>query len=192
MLLPEFCEELFYIKEINIFDTSFKNYLKKVLEYNILTTLKWLQKTYKYNNFTIKELKKFKYIDISFCQLTKIPTLNFQNNLHTLFLNNNQLKSIPIFNFPNLLSLSLYSNQLTSISLKTPNLISLDLANNQLTSVSLNLPNLKVLHLDNNQLTSILDLTLTVPKLELLFIYNNPLPETEKNRLKSICDKVYL
>jgi len=190
MLLPEFCEELFYVKEINLFETNFKNYLQKVVDYNFLDTQKWIQKLYKYNHKII-EIKLLKQFNLSSCELTKIPTLNFKN-LERLNLNHNKLKSFPNLNLPNLQYLYLFNNKLTSISLNFPNLQHLDLGNNQLTSVSLNLPNLKVLHLDNNQLTSILDLTLTVPKLELLFIYNNPLPETEKNRLKSICDKVYL
>ena len=134
MLLPEFCEELFYVKEINLFESTFKIYLQKVDKYNILETQKWLKRINL--DYTVQQLKNLKQLDLSHIQLTYIPDLNLSNlpNLKILYIYRNQLTSIPNFNLPNLKILSFSYNQLTSI----PNL---------------NLPNLKQLFLYNNQLT---------------------------------------
>ena len=58
MLLPEFCEELFYSKNINLFEffgednPNFKNYLEKVIDCSFLSTEKWLKGLDK--NYTIQ------------------------------------------------------------------------------------------------------------------------------------------
>jgi len=145
-------------------------------------------------------------------QLTSIPSLNFPN-LKELRLRNNRFKKFPIMNFPKLESLWLNDNQLTSIpslnlpnlkeflihrnklktiyNLNLPNLENLSLSENNLTNISnLNLPKLKILQLSSNQLIELPTLSLN---LEYLDLKNNPLPETEKERLKYIYgDKVKL
>ena len=140
MLLPEFYEELFYVKEINLFESTFKIYLQKVDKYNILETQKWLKGLDK--NYTIQQLKNLKTLYFRNNKLTFIPSLKLSNlpNLQQLYLSNNQLTSIPSLTLSNL-----------------SNLIELELSHNQLTSIpSLtlsNLPNLQRLYISNNQLT---------------------------------------
>jgi len=56
MLLPEYLEELFYSSNINLFETNFKIYLEKVIDYNIFETQKWLKKLNR--NYTIQQLKE--------------------------------------------------------------------------------------------------------------------------------------
>ena len=191
MLLPEFCEELFYVKKINLFESTFKIYLQKVDKYNILETQKWLKRIN--FDYTVQQLKKLQILNLYNNQLTTIPISNLNlPNLQQLSFTDNQLTSIPNLNLPNLEILHLSFNKLTSIpNLNLPNLQRLYLYNNQLTSIpNLNLPDLQRFYLNNNQLTSIPTLSLSnLPDLQDLELSNNPLSETEKARLKSIYGK---
>jgi len=136
MLLPEFCEELFYSKNINLFETNFKNYLEKVYDYSFLTTQKWLKGLDR--NYNIKELKNLESLSIVKKQLIRIPTQIFLPNLKRFFLQTNLLKEIPSLTFlPNLEVLFLSHNQLTTISnLNIPNLQTLIICDNKLTETS--------------------------------------------------------
>ena len=165
MLLPEFLEELFYVKKVNLFespfsvgliqriDPNFKNYLKKVHDYSFLNLQKWLIKLDSY--YTIQELKNLKQLNLSHDELKTIPTLNLPN-LQSLNLNDNQLTSIQNLNLPNLQYLYLNNNQLTELhNLNLPKLQTLLLDNNRLKEIStLSLPNLLRLYIWNNQLTN--------------------------------------
>jgi len=188
MLLPEFCEELFYSKNINLFETNFKNYLEKVYNYNILETIKWIQRLYRYKNYTIKEFKKLTYFSCYNNNLTYIPNLNLPN-LQELYLSYNQLTSFqPLtLNIPNLKFLHISYNQLTEIPnlIRFPNLEMLSISNNQLTKISnLNHTNLQRLYIYNNQLTEISALNL--PNLQLLDLNNNSLTNESKKYVRSL------
>ena len=86
MILPEFCEELFYVKKVNLFETRFKNYLEKVNNYNILKTQKWLKGLNK--NYTIKELKELRTLYVS----DKEDIINAYFDPTTLYININRPK----------------------------------------------------------------------------------------------------
>jgi len=163
MILPEFCEELFYFSNINLFETNFKIYLQKVLDYNIFNIQKWLIKLDLY--YTIQELKNLKQLNLSRHELTTIPNLSFLPNLQWLYLHNNKLTELPNLNLPNLKELCLSCNQLKTI----PNF---------------NLPKLQILTLYNNQLTSIP--TLITPNLQTLYIWNNQLTNKSIEYLRSL------
>jgi len=81
MLLPEFLEELFYSKKINLFETNFKIYLEKVRDYSFLETQSFLKRLNKnYSIEGIEELKNVKYLNLENNKLKSIPTLNLQSN----------------------------------------------------------------------------------------------------------------
>ena len=136
--------------------------------------------------YTIEKLDQETDLDLNFGKLTKIPNFNLPK-LKKLNLFGNKLTSIPTLMFlPNLQRLDLSLNELTSIpNLNLPNLQYLYLSNNQLTELpNLNLPNLKKLVLSYNKLTSIPKLSF--PNLQKFSFIDNPLSETEKERLRSI------
>jgi len=76
MILPEFLEELFYSKNINLFETNFKIYLQKVYEYNIFTIQKWLKQLNK--NYTIEQLKNLQYIYLTDAETTYNNSLDLK------------------------------------------------------------------------------------------------------------------
>src|SRR3989304_2783083 len=75
----------------------------------------------------------------------KFTNLKELKDLQTLYLNNNQLTTVPDFNLPNLQYLYLGSNQLTTVpDFNLPRLQILSLGANQLTTVpNFNLPRLQ-------------------------------------------------
>jgi len=196
MLLPEFCEELYYFSNINLFefsgqriDSNFKNYLEKVYDYSFLETQKWLKQLN--INYTIDELKYVEELYLHYNKLTKLPKLTLPN-LQLLDLAYNKLTKLPKLTLPNLQRLYLSDNQLTSISnINFHNLKLLDLNNNQLTSIpNLNFPNLQGLYLRHNHLTEIPMLN-HLPKLKTLNLRNNQLTEKSKTYLKSLKLNLY-
>jgi len=190
MLLPEFYEELFYVKEINLFESTFKIYLEKIRDYSFLETRSFLKRLNR--NYTIEELKNLQRLYLYNSQLTSIPKLTLLPNLRILDLQNNQLTSFPNLNFPNLRELWLDYNKLTSFPmLHLPNLTHLMLTVNELTELpNLNLPNLKELFLTSNQFTSIPKLTF-VPNLQRLWINDNPLIEVDISIYKNLQSFLY-
>jgi len=159
MLLPEFCEEFYYVKKINLFKPPFKNYLEKVYDYSFLETKKWFKGLKIPKNYRIKELKKLTYLSLCYNRLKTIINLNLPS-LQILYLSVNELKEIPTLTFlSSLQTLSLSFNQLTEIPNLTflPNLREFHLFHNELTEISilkLNLQsNLKFLNLGDNKLT---------------------------------------
>src|SRR3972149_3126851 len=79
-----------------------------------------------------ESLENYSYLKIYLFLKDKV-NLKELKDLQTLYLNNNQLTTVPNFNLPNLRGLYLNNNQLTTV----PNF---------------NLPNLQELYLDHNQL----------------------------------------
>ena len=105
-------------------------------------------------------------------------------NLKRLYLQSNNLTTLPKLNLPALEDLNLDNNQLTTLpELNLPNLKRLDLYNNQLTTLpELNLPALEGLNLRNNQLTTLPELNL--PNLKQLYLNNNEISKSEIVELK--------
>ncbi|NDJ25475.1 GTPase, partial [Nostoc sp. B(2019)] len=111
------------------------------------------------------------------------PEISQLSNLTTLFLNNNQLSSLPpeISQLSNLTTLSLANNQLSSLPpeiSQLSNLTTLSLANNQLSSLPpefSQLSNLTRLYLDNNQLSSLPLEFCQLSNLTRLYLDNNQL-----------------
>jgi len=174
MLLPEFCEELFYVKKVNLFtspfsvedNSNFKNYLEKVLDYSFLETQSFFKELNK--NYTIEQLKKLRFLDLTYNKLKTIINLNLPN-LQILYLSANYLKKIPTLTLlPNLQIFSLCFNQLIEFPTLTF------------------LPKLETLHLGYNQLTEISDLKLKFTKLKYLNLGSNQLTEKSKTYLKSL------
>lgn len=95
--------------------------------------------------------------------------------LRELNLSGNALSTFPISDFPNLYSLALSDNQLTSLDLsQNESLNVVGVANNSIQSVTLKNPNLWFLDLSMNELTTIQVDTTTTPHLQQLGLsYNN-------------------
>ena len=119
MLLPEFCEELFYVKKINLFESTFKIYLQKVDKYNILETQKWLKRIN--FDYTVQQLKKLQILNLYNNQLTTIPISNLNlPNLQQLNIDNNELTDIPTLTFcPTLQELYLENNKFSKSKVLT-------------------------------------------------------------------------
>jgi len=154
-------------------DKKMKEIMKPIIENKRqeLEELKnWLSNLPIPQNYTIEQLDQLQFLEVESIILIEIPELNLPN-LKTLILSNDFLTSMPTLTLlPNLEELSLEDNRLTEIP-------------------TLNHPNLKKLNLNNNNLTTIPNLNL--PNLQQLYLISNPLPETEKARLRSIYgDKV--
>ena len=96
MSLPEFCEELFYTSNLNLFESNFKIYLQKVDEYSFLETQKWLKRLNK--NYTLKQIKNLYQLNLYNCSVKKLPTLKLPN-LQRLDLWDNKLTEFPTLNF---------------------------------------------------------------------------------------------
>ena len=98
--------------------------------------------------------------------------------LHTLYVNWNQLSQVALQNAQNLSGLSLEGNQLTADDFlsEMPNLNWLDIGNNQLTSLTLSdLPNLNQVNAWNNQISTF-EMT-NVPNLNWIYLGNNNLSD---------------
>ena len=95
--------------------------------------------------------------------LDKNYSLEKLDQTEVLYLDHNQLTSVPNFNLPKLQILDLSSNQLTTV----PNF---------------NLPNLQHLSISYNQLTTVPDFNL--PRLQTLYLRNNRFSKEEKERLR--------
>ena len=95
--------------------------------------------------------------------------------LREVNLSGNALSTFPISDFPNLYSLALSDNQLTSLDLsQNESLNVVGVANNSIQSVTLKNPNLWFLDLSMNELTTIQVDTTTTPHLQQLGLsYNN-------------------
>ena len=96
--------------------------------------------------------------------------------LRELNLSGNGLTTFPISDFPNLYSLALSDNQLTSLDLSRNEALNVvGAANNSISSVTLKNPNLWFLDLSVNELTTIQVDTITTPHLQQLGLSYNKL-----------------
>jgi Leucine-rich repeat (LRR) protein len=115
--------------------------------------------------------ENLKTINISGCNLTKLPDLSRFYNLKYLFCNKNKLTTLP--ELPtSLIYLCCSENQLTSLPPLNSNLINLYCDSNQLTSLPSLPEKLKILHCDSNQLISLPSLNID---LECISCLNNQL-----------------
>ena len=128
-------------------------------------------------NFSHLQNVKNMYIRLGISLGEEVPGLNLMDSLKSLNLEGNAFMGIDnSFNPPNLTTLYLYNNQITSLpDFQLPNLTLLSLYNNQLSNLPdfSGLPNLTILYLYYNQITSLPDFQL--PSLTLLSLYNNQL-----------------
>lgn len=118
-----------------------------------------------FENYTgIGKLVNLKYLDLSNCQLSSLPTeILTLKNLESINLSNNQFKEFPkdIFKFINLKALNFGYNQITEIPKeisKFKNIEQIYLWHNQIINVPLELFNLKkllVLRLNENKITTL-------------------------------------
>jgi Leucine-rich repeat (LRR) protein len=117
-------------------------------------------------------------LDLSFNSLTSLPaSLGSCVNLQEIWVNNNQLTSLPDLSGLSLTRLDVSHNKLTSIS--NINSIIIDAAHNELTSIS-NLGHItSIINLDHNQLTDIETPICQLPNLQILNICNNPINSVE-------------
>lgn len=106
--------------------------------------------------------------------------------LKNLVLDNNQIRVIDIdtLPFPNLGFLSLNGNQVEDVrnmaSWRLPNLLTLSLVNNSISSINLNLPDLRTLNLENNLIKDLTWLeNCNLPNLRELNVFNNQLTSLE-------------
>ena len=114
----------------------------------------------------IEEAARSKELDLSWQELTEVPTEVFQlYNLKTLYLYNNQIVEIPdaIAQLQNLKTLYLSGNQIVKVPdaiAQLQNLTSLDLSRNQIAEIPdaiAQLQNLRELYLAGNQIVEIPD-----------------------------------
>lgn len=125
-----------------------------------------------------QHLQNVTVLDLSFNSLTSIPaSINSCANLQEIWINNNQLTSLPDLSNLSLARLDVSHNKLTSIS--NINAVILDATHNELTNVS-NLGHItSIVNLENNQLTDIETPICQLPNLQILNIYNNPITNVE-------------
>ncbi len=181
-----------FIKELNRKDIKrLKNSSNVNLYLNQLT----------YLPRSIKKLKKTKEIDLYRNQLQEIPKeIIKMKNLETLAISYNKLNNLPgnLHSMSNLKTLYAHHNHLEHLPSLPPNLELLDLGFNRLEAVDQpikTLKNLKSLELAGNKITGNIDFILDLPKLEEVYIWNNPIPEdlllrlTEKLQAKQVTVK---
>jgi len=117
-------------------------------------------------------------LDLSFNSLISLPaSLNMCTNLQEVWVNNNQLTSLPDLSALSLTRLDVSHNKLTSIS--NINSVILDAAHNELTSIT-NLGYItSIINLEHNQLIDIETPICQLPNLQILNICNNPIHNVE-------------
>lgn len=129
-------------------------------------------------------------LDLSRNKLTSVTGMGQLPVLEYLDLNNNQLATlVGIQKLPRLKIFSLNENELTMLlgMPSFPQLIELNINGNKLITLRElpELPELEQLDLDNNQLMTINDgYELKLPKLKELGLVDNPISETEKQKIK--------
>ena len=123
-------------------------------------------------------LQNVTVLDLSFNFLTSLPvSLNTCTNLQEVWVNNNQLVSLPDLSALSLTRLDVSHNKLANIS--NVNTVILDAAHNELTSIS-NLGNItSIINLEDNKLTDIETSICQLPHLQILNICNNPINNVE-------------
>ena len=129
----------------------------------------------------IINLKKLKYLDLSYNQIIDISALKDLTNLNTLYLDGNQISDISALkDLTNLNTLDLRNNQISDISTleDLTNLNTLDLSDNQISDISAlkDLTNLNTLDLSNNQISDISALK-DLTNLNTLYLSNNQISD---------------
>jgi hypothetical protein len=143
----------------------------------------------------IEKLVNLKKLNLTLNLLTCLPNQIWNlKNLTELSLSSNQLTSLPeqIGNLKNLTSLHLSSNQITSLPEQIGNLENLtvlDLSSNEFINLPeqiRNFQNLKELDLSYNNFINLPEQIGNLKNLKKLDLIGNPLPETEKAKIKAL------
>ena len=117
-------------------------------------------------------LQNVTVVDLSFNSLTSIPaSIGTCGNLTELWLNNNQLTSLPDLSQLGLTRLDVSHNKLTNIS--NLDVFILDASFNELENISNLSHRTNVLNLDTNKLTNLETPICQLPNLQILNICNN-------------------
>ncbi|XP_078597602.1 uncharacterized protein LOC144873799 [Branchiostoma floridae x Branchiostoma japonicum] len=130
---------------------------------------------------------EYEYVDCSYAQLNEVPR-NLPSTTEHLYLNHNNIKSIPSRIFSNLKRLTVLEmqhNQITSDQIADDSFVGLDnllylfLSKNQLTDLPVNLPyTLQYIDLDGNQIRTVTDSVLSTlssqPSLNWVSLHENP------------------
>ncbi|XP_019633884.1 PREDICTED: LOW QUALITY PROTEIN: uncharacterized protein LOC109477245 [Branchiostoma belcheri] len=130
---------------------------------------------------------EYEYVDCSYAQLNEVPR-NLPSTTEHLYLNHNNIKSVPSRVFSNLKRLTVLEmqhNQITSDQIADDSFVGLDnllylfLSKNQLTDLPVNLPyTLQYIDLDGNQMQAVTDSILSTlsnqPSLNWVSLHENP------------------
>ena len=144
---------------------------------------------------SIGNLTNLNTLYLYFNKLTTLPeSIGNLTNLNTLSLTNNKLTTLPdwIGNLTNLTYLGLWSNEFTTLPSSIgnlTNLTTLELSENQLTTLPEsigNLTKLTELDLSGIHLTTLPDWLGNLTNLTFLCIFDNPIPESELERIQSL------
>jgi Leucine-rich repeat (LRR) protein len=150
---------------------------------------------------SIKKLKKTKEMDLYRNQLQAIPKeITKMKSLETLAISYNKLNELPdnLHVMSHLKTLYAHHNHLKQLPSLPSNLELLDVGFNRLEAVDQqikSLKNLKSLELAGNKISDNIDFILDLPKLEEIYIWDNPIPEdlllrlTEKLQAKQVTVK---
>ncbi len=193
--LPEQIGNLKNLTSLNLENNQLRSLPEQIGNLKNLTSLDLFNNKLSSLPEQIGNLKNLTSLVLSLNQLSSLPEqIGNLQNLTRLYLYFNQLSSLPaqIGNLKNLIELILADNQLSSLpgqigNLK--NLKELNLYHNKLVSLPEaigNLKNLIELDLEDNQLSSLPEQIGNLKNLKKLVLIGNPLPETEKAKIKAL------
>lgn len=164
------------VRYLSLYDNHLESFPQDILKLPNLERLSLRQNAIPILPDDISSLSKLNWLDAGRCQLTDLtPSIGKLTNLSFLYLNDNQLAALPIAlgDCAKLQYLNADRNKLTALP----------------TSLGA-LSSLKWLRLNNNQITALpRDLSGLASSLRRLYLKGNPIPDSEKERIRQALPK---